>query len=356
MSLFKSQIDELTAYKPPLEGRDPERYTLLDFNERTIPVADHIKSALIDYINGDRLQMYPAYGDITQKLARYCQVADSQVMITNGSDHGIELIVRGLGGVGDEAIIPGPTFAIYAQVAQVEGMTVVAPEYQKNAGYPIQSVLSAVTQRTKIIVAANPNNPCGTAITCQEIAQLAQAAPNAGILVDECYFEYTQHTAAELIDQFDNVFITRTFSKTWGIPSLRFGYILSAQQNIARLLAMRGPYDINQLAVVAAEAALAQPQYVARYVDEVMGSSKPALEQCLSQLGIDYWPTTANYILTFPDNPDALYQVLLQAGILVRPRTDSHGRKGLRITFGTLAQTRHLIETMTQYFAQQAQC
>jgi len=229
-------------------------------------------------------------------------------------------------------------------------MTIVAPDYEKNSGYPLQAVLSAITERTKIIIAANPNNPCGTPISNAQIAALAEAAPNAGILVDECYFEYTRSTAVDLILRFPNVFITRTFSKTWGMPSLRFGYIISAASNIHALLAMRGPYDINQLAVVAARAALAKPEYVEQYVAEVMEQSKPRLEAFLTAQEIEFWPTVANYILTFPPEPDALNEHLIRAGILVRPRVDSRGRKGLRITFGTLAQTERLIAVMMEFF------
>lgn len=352
MSLFKQHLSQLAAYKPPLEGRNPDRYTLLDFNERTIPVGEHIKQALIDYINSDRLQMYPSYGDITTQLASYCSVGELQVMITNGSDHGIELIVRALGGPGDEAVIPGPTFAIYGQVATVEGMTIVAPEYTRAGGYPIDQVLASINDKTKLIVAANPNNPCGTAICNGDIERLAKAAPNAGILVDECYFEYTQASAAAMLEQYPNLLITRTFSKTWGIPSLRFGYILSCAANINVLLAMRGPYDINQLAVVAAKAALAHPEYTQDYIGEVMGESKPMLEQFLQAQNIEFWPTVANYVLIFPPDPDALYQALMAAGILVRPRHDAKGKKGLRVTFGTLAQTQHLINALGKFFEQ----
>ena len=353
MSLFKQHLQNLAAYKPPLEGRNPERFTLLDFNERTIPVGAHIKQALIDFINSDRLQMYPSYGDICPLLADYCGVDTSQVMITNGSDHGIELIVRSLGGPGDEAIIPGPSFAIYGQVANTEGMNVISPQYTQSTGYPVEEVLQSITEQTKLIVAANPNNPCGTAISNADIAKLAEAAPNAGVLVDECYFEYSKMSATEMLEQYHNLFITRTFSKTWGIPSLRFGYILSNPSNIETLSAMRGPYDINQLAVVAAKAALAHPEYTQEYIEEVMGRSKPLLERFLQERQIAFWPTTANYVLTFPEDPDALNNALLAAGILVRPRQDSTGKKGLRITFGTLQQTEHLIRVMSEYLEQQ---
>lgn len=349
MSLFKKHIQQMAAYKPPLEGRDPSRYVLLDFNERTIPVTKVIKQALVDYINSDRLQMYPSYGDICPRLADYCSVKESEVMITNGSDQGIELIIRSVAGSGDEAIIPGPTFAMYGQVAQAENVAIISPEYQRGEGYPLAEVIAAITAKTRVIVAANPNNPCGTPISSEQIEALAKAAPNAAILVDECYYEYTRATAAALIDRYPNIFITRTFSKTWGIPSLRFGYILSSESNINTLLAVRGPYDINQLAVVAARAALDNPQYVQDYIGEVMGESKARVEQCLTEQSIDYWPTVANYLLALPSNPDGLYDALMAKGILVRPRVDAQGNKALRITFGTRSQTDQLIDALIEY-------
>ncbi|MEL7400137.1 MAG: aminotransferase class I/II-fold pyridoxal phosphate-dependent enzyme, partial [Pseudomonadota bacterium] len=128
MSIFKSHLDAMSAYVPPLEGRDPVQYTLLDFNERTVPVADHIREALSAFVDSGRLQMYPSYGDIAQRIAEYAGVLDGQVMITNGSDHGIELIIRSACEPGDEIIIPAPSFAMYGQVAGVENLVVVEPQ------------------------------------------------------------------------------------------------------------------------------------------------------------------------------------------------------------------------------------
>jgi histidinol-phosphate aminotransferase len=112
---------------------------------------------------------------------------------------------------------------------------------------------------------------------------------------------------------------------------------------------MRGPYDINQLAVVAARAALANPQSVNDYVREIMTVSKPALEAFLDAHDIEYWPSVANYILLFPKQPLELQAVLEQAGILVRPRSDSLNRVGLRVTIGTQAQTERFIAVVQKF-------
>lgn len=346
MSIFKEHINRMSAYKPPLDGRDPKQHLLLDFNERTLPVSAAVEDALVAYIRDGRLQMYPAYGDIAEQIARYAKVEPDQVMITNGSDQGIDLVIRASCREGDEAIIPGPSFAMYLQCAKVENLDVHQPQYTREKGYPLQEVLGLINEKTRLITVANPNNPSGTILSREEIVVLAKAAPEAVILVDECYFEYCSVTVADLVAQYPNIVITRTFSKTWGIPSLRLGYIISARENILPLLNVRGPYDINQLAIVAIRAALVNLDGVESYVDEVMQQSKPRLESYLDSKGIEFWPSGGNFLWVFFADPVSIEARLQAAGILVRPKMDGDGRLGLRITLGTLAQTEHLLAVL----------
>lgn len=347
MSIFKQHIADMSAYLPPLEGRDPKAFTLLDFNERTIPVAEPILEALVDFIHSGRLQMYPSYGDVTSKIAGYCGVPEEQVMITNGSDQGIDLIIRSACREGDEIIIPGPSFAMYGQCARIENLNIIEPQYTREGGFPLEAVLAAITNKTRLIVVSNPNNPSGTLVSAEDILCIAKAAPGAAILVDECYFEYSKTTVAPYLSEQRNLVITRTFSKTWGLPSIRLGYVLSAAENILALLNVRGPYDVNQFAVAAVQASLAQPETALEYVDEVMGRSKPLLEAFLLERGVGFWPSEANYLWSFPADPERVNEALLDAGIMVRPKADGEGRMGLRITLGTELQTRHLIEVLS---------
>ncbi len=351
MSILKPHIRQMSAYTPPLEGRDPQHHLLLDFNERTRPVSDSVKQALIEYINNDRLQIYPSYGDLTKQIASYAGVNDAEVMVTNGSDQGIDIIIRAACNEGDEIIIPGPTFAMYQQCARIEKLKIIAPAYARETGFPLSAVLSAISAKTGLIVIANPNNPCGTRVDPADILTIARAAPDTAILVDECYFEYSQTTVADQVMDYRNIFITRTFSKTWGLPSVRLGYVISHQDNINALLNIRGPYDVNQLAVVAIKAALEQPEYTRQYVDEVVQQSRPMLERFLQQQGVDFWPSAANFIWAFPDNPDAVERHLRRHQILVRPKQDNLGRMGLRITLGDSEQTRHLIARLQEVLA-----
>ncbi len=346
MSIFKSHIEAMGAYKPPLDGRDATRHLLLDFNERTLPITEVIQRALVDYIGSGRMQMYPYYGDIAERLGEYCGVPAEQIMITNGSDQGIDLIIRAACREQDEAIIPAPGFPMYTQCAKVENLKILQPSYTRDGGFPTQAVLDAITEKTKVICIANPNNPSGTVVAREDIVAIAKRSPQAAILVDECYYEYFGETVSDLVEVLPNLVITRTFSKTWGIPSLRFGYVISKADNIAALLNVRGPYDINQLAVVAARAALDHPEDIQAYVREVMDEAKPMLEQFLGQRGIQTWPSGANFVWAFPKNAEAIAAGLEQADILVRPKADLEGVMGLRMTVGTVPQTQRLIDQL----------
>lgn len=348
MSIFKKHIDAMSAYLPPLEGRDPSRFTLLDFNERTVPVAEPIVRDIADWVSAGRMQMYPSYGNVSEKIAGYCGVDAANVMMTNGSDQGIDLIFRASCGAGSEVIIPEPTFPIYGQSAAIEGARIHAPVYSLAQGYPLVEVLSLINPSTRVIVVANPNNPSGTSVSREDIVSLAEAAPRAVILIDECYFEYCGITISDLVESHPNIVVTRTFSKTWGLPSLRIGYLIAAKENIHALLKVRGPYDVNQVAVVAVESALRHQDSIRCYIDEVMLHAKPKLEAFLVERQVLFWPSVANFLWAFFDDAMKVEEALRGEGILVRPKADADGRLGLRMTIGTEEQNDHLISVLSE--------
>ena len=350
MSLFKPQLYQMMAYQPPLEGRSAKKHLLFDFNERTLPVDPAIEKALIKYIRSGSLQKYPSYGDIVARIAKYAEVPATNLMITNGSDQGIDLAIRAACSSGDEAIIPAPSFAIYRQFAEVQNATIVEPLYTQEGGYPTSDVISLANSKTRLIVICNPNNPSGTGVPREDIERILNAAPEAVVLVDECYYEYFGESVVDLCDIYSNLVVTRTFSKTWGLSSLRLGFLISASENIEQLLKIRGPYDINQLAVVAVEAALENPDYTKNYVKEVMKKSKPALEKWCNGRKIDYWPSVANFLWLFPPQPQELSEFLESKNILVRPKKDAMGRLGLRINLGSMEQTEVLIKTLNAFY------
>jgi histidinol-phosphate aminotransferase len=346
---MRETVRKMTAYKPPLEGRssDPSRL-LLDFNERTQPVAPEVIDAVIAYLKQGRIHVYPEYGDLTQKLAAYASVSPDQVMLTNGSDHGIELIYRATTEPGDEVIVPVPTFAMLTHCAEVQGASIRAPLITKERGYPLDEVLGLLTEQTRLVVLCNPNAPTGGITPLPVVERLLRATEHTTVLVDECYFEYASATVQPFLEKYPHLLITRTFSKTWGLAGLRLGYILGSVRNINHLMAIRGPYDMNMAAVVAAGAALDNPSYMYNYTNEVKNVSRPRFLAYLAKRGIPFWPSDANFVLIEPYDSVKLEQELRLRGIFVRPRGGPGIDGTLRITLGTASDIDRVIRAMDE--------
>ena len=344
-NLALERIQKMKPYKPPLDGRSEYGGMLLDFNERTKPPQNRIVSALEKFVRSQKIQVYPEYFDLGKKIADYAGVKADQVMITNGSDQGIDIIFRTFTEKGDKVIIPSPSFAMFYQCAQIGGNEIVCPLYKKDdLSFPLEEVLSLIDEKTKLIVVCNPNNPTGTAISVADIEKIAQKAKKAVIYVDEAYFEFSKITAVSLIKKYSNIIVTRTFSKAFGLASLRIGYVIARYKYIAEMLKIRGPYDVNMAAYYAAYTALEDRKSMKRYVEDVMGKAKPLVEKFFSENAIPYFFSRSNFILFRPDNPENTMKLLTNGGALVRPQNKQNIENTLRVSIGTTKQMKKFIE------------
>jgi len=244
---------------------------------------------------------------------------------------------------------------MYEQAALTEGLVIKRPWFTIDKGFPKDEVLAMVGPKTSMIVISNPNNPTATAIPRDVIIELAEKCPQVAIMVDECYYEFMSpdSTVKDVVGRLPNLFVCRTFSKTWGMPSLRLGYLISAKANVDALCAVRGPYDVNTLARVAIIAALKDSKYVFDYVKELNEVAKPKLEDFLRRHNITFWPCSANFIFCYFKEPRKTEAELRSRKILVRPKKDAKGVEGLRVTIGTTAQTERLISALDEILAAQ---
>ena len=362
----------MSHYKPPLEGRAEKDYLLLDFNERTIPPSQKVKEALKKFINSDRLQVYPEYGDLEAKIAQYAGVKTGQVMVTNGADQGIDIICRAFLDEGDKVIIPFPEFAMHYQSSGIQGAEILEPKYKdynppttsshpaplRGAGWapegklPLEEILELIDdERVKLVIFSNPNNPTGIATPISDVEKILAKAKEREIAVlhDEAYFEFSKITAKDLIGKYDNLYIVRTFAKAFGLVAARAGYVISQENNIQELLKIRGPYDVNMLAKTAVLTALEDVKYMEEYVKEVMEESKPKLEKFLEEKGISFYHSQANFLLLKIQNPQEIIEELKSQGILVRPKSAPDGEKAVRISIGTLKDTEQFITHFMRY-------
>ncbi len=336
-NLALPRIQNMKPYQPPINGRAGYDGLLLDFNERT---------------TGPDERLYPEYFDLNQSIARYAGVKNDQVMVTNGTDQAIDVIMRTFSDRGDSVIIPEPNFAMYGQYARINGNRIVSPRYKKdNLAFPLKDVIGMIDDTTKLVVISNPNNPTGTLVSLEDIAKIARKAKQAIVYVDEAYYEFSGVTAAKLIDEYPNIVVSRTFSKAFGLAGLRIGYVLAQQQYIAEMLKVRGPYDVNQTACRAAAAALKNVKGVQYYSRGVMKEAKPLVEQFFTEQGIPFYPSAGNFILFKPQNPQETVETLRQNGIALRPQDKPNIEGTVRVTIGTKQQMEEFMNTYKKVIA-----
>jgi histidinol-phosphate aminotransferase len=348
MNYANQNIQNLKAYSPPLDGRSSFDGILLDFNERTIPISPKVEEAMVEYVKNKKIQVYPEYFDICKKIADYSKVKEEQVLITNGSDQGIELIFRTFTEKGDKVVIPAPSFAMFNQCASVIGNEIIAPTYTGvNLDFPTEEVVAAAAEDVSLVIICNPNNPTGTLASLEDIEKVLKAyLGKAIVMVDEAYFEFSQLSSTTLLSKYENLVITRTFSKAFGLAALRIGYVMANKAIIEEILKVRGPYDINVPAVVAASASLDNIEDTKNYIKEVLTVSKPYFENWLRENKIDFVPSAANFFLL--KNCSSLLDKLVENKILARPRKGPGIDGSLRISIGTFEQTKKLTEILTK--------
>jgi histidinol-phosphate aminotransferase len=336
----REAVKTLRAYHPPLAGRQGLR---LDFNESTVGCSPRVLARLRS-LDAELLARYPERQPVEAEAARFLQLDAAQVLLTNGVDEAIHLLCSTYLELGDEAIIVVPTFAMYSIFAGMEGARAVEILADENFAFPLKDLLSRLNQRTRLIAVANPNNPTGAAVPCDVLLQIAQAAPQAAVLVDEAYFEFHGETVIPHAGKVPNLFVARTFSKAYGLAGLRIGVLAGDARQMTMVRRVASPYNVNAAGLAVLPEALQDHDYVERYAAEVR-VNRAVLEQELGQIGLQYWPSRANFVLARIGEKHAEFvQALRERGILVRDRHSDPGCEGcVRLTVGSGEHTRALI-------------
>jgi histidinol-phosphate aminotransferase len=298
-------------------------------------------------MDAETLARYPEREPVEGEVAGVLGLDAAQVLLTNGVDEAIHLLCSTYLDPGDEAIIVVPTFAMYAIFAQAEGARLIQILSSANFAFPLEELLSRISERTRLIAVANPNNPTGTWVPGEVLIEVARAAPQAAMLVDEAYFEFHGETILNHTRRLPNLFVARTFSKAYGLAGLRIGILAGDAEQVAMVRRVTSPYNVNAAALAVLPEALRDQEYVEHYVAEVR-RGRTVLERELQILGLPYWPSRANFVLVRvgPAHTEFI-QALRARGILVRDRNSDPGCEGcVRLTVGSEEHTRTLIDAL----------
>ncbi len=320
-------------------------------NENPLGISPKAQMAIEDAIYD--IARYPDGNSfaLRQVVAQKFNVSHNQIVFGNGSNDILELAARAFLHAGCEAIYSQHAFAVYPLVTQAVGATgVVVPA--KDYAHDLEGFLKAITPKTRLIFIANPNNPTGTLIGKDVLKAFLQQVPkNVLVVLDEAYDEYLsanhKSVAISWLSEFDNLIISRTFSKAYGLAGLRIGFGLM-HANVADMLnRVRQPFNVNNVAQAAAVASLQDDDFVERsYALNQAGMTQIA--QGLTSLGLSYIPSFANFISFKVENAALVNQQLLKNGVIVRPIANYEMPDYLRVSIGLFSENARFLDVLAQ--------
>lgn len=362
--LSKLAIESVQALHPYIPGKPVDELerelglsdiVKLASNENPLGMSAIARQAILEALEeGSR---YPDGNGYNLKYAlqaylssQGCEIALESLTLGNGSNDLLDIITRCFANHESEIIFSEYAFAVYAIACQSVGAkAVVSPA--KDWGHDLDAMLSLVTDQTKLIFIANPNNPTGTSIDSATLTQFLKRVPASVIVVlDEAYCEYISDDdfpdGVSLLSDFPNLIVTRTFSKAWGLASLRVGYAVSHPSLANILNRVRHPFNVNSLALAAATAVLQDQEYLAKSIDCNARGMKQ-IEKALDDLALDYIPSKGNFV-TFDTGVDGadIFQRLLHLGVIVRPVANYGMPSFLRVSIGLESENSRFIEAL----------
>lgn len=357
-SLAVAGVRQLIPYKPgkPIEELERElgltQIIKLASNENPFGAGKkalaEIQQALPD------LGLYPDGSGfhLKQALAKKYGLNAEQITLGNGSNEILELVARAFLTPGLEVIFSQHAFAVYPIVTQAIGATaVVTPAL--DYGHDLKAMLDSVTDKTRLVFIANPNNPTGTLLTQSSLESFIAALPDTVLCVlDEAYFEFVDSSepvnSVDWLKNYPNLIITRTFSKAYGLAGLRIGYSLSSPACSDILNRVREPFNNNSLALVAATAALSDDEHLQKTIsNNTLGMKQ--LTDGFKNLGLQWIPSAGNFVAVHLQQSGLeVYEALLKKGVIVRPIGNYEMPGHLRISIGTQAENEIFLQALTE--------
>lgn len=358
MSLVEQALSYVRAISPYQPGKPitelaremgipVDKIVKLASNENPLGMSPLARQAVEKAVAG--IERYPDQFDLIAKVAERCGVAQSQVVLGNGSNDVLDLIARVFLAPGRSAVFAQHAFAVYPLATLSTGAELISTP-AKHYGHDLAAMRAAIRPDTRIVWIANPNNPTGNFLPYPEVRAFLEAVPQDVVVVlDEAYNEYLPPAervdTAAWIKDFPNLVVTRTFSKIFGLAGLRVGYAL-ASADIADLMnRVRQPFNVNNLAIAAAIAALDDHLFVA----ESYQLNRRGMEQIvagLKLLGLEHIPSHGNFVTFKAGDGAAVNQKLLKEGVIVRPIGGYSLPEWLRVTIGTEPENARFLEAL----------
>jgi histidinol-phosphate aminotransferase len=335
----------MPEYHPPLAGRDALR---LDFNENTLAASPKVIERM-QQVTAEGLTKYPEREGVERIAAGHFGLHPEQVLLTNGVDEAIHLVCAAFLEEGDEALISTPTFFMYDVSVSMMTSGLKKVQADMTLEFPYERFLAAITPRTKLIIVASPNNPTGAVVSREKLLAICAAAPHAVVMVDEAYYHFHGETVMDDAGRVPNLVVARTFSKAYGLAYLRIGMLVGNAELIGYVRKVSSPYNVNGVALDCLPVALADDAYVQWYAEQVH-TGRARMMDGLRELGVDFFPSHANFVLMKIGHKHAeLVRAMRAHGVLLRDRSSDPGCEGyVRITIGVAEHVTKGLEALKE--------
>jgi histidinol-phosphate aminotransferase len=327
----------------------------LHLNEHTGGCSPAVLAA-IRAVRREDVALYPDYASVTAACQRHFGVEAGWLTLTNGLDEGLHAAAyavaranRGLVGDGRPvALVVEPAFEMYAACADAAGLEVRRVLPGVDPAFPVEAFFAALSPDVRLIYLTDPNNPTGLAIPPRLVERMCEEAPQALVMLDEAYAEYSGRTAiGPVLERRRNLVVGRTFAKAYGLAGLRVGAVVAHPETLALLRHVLPPFPLNICAVRALEAALEDRAYLEWSIAQAADSRELVADAC-RRLGLHSWPSEANFVLVrIGDEVSRVVDEMAARGVLVRDRSQQPGCAGCcRITAGLVEHTRLAIAAL----------
>ena len=356
--LFRSEIEDIPVYIPgkPIEEVQRmlglKRVIKLASNENPLgpspKAAKAIRKALRD------MNRYPdaASWYLKAKIATTFKTAIDRIVCGNGSDEIIILAMKAFVDKGDEVIIAKPTFLIYQVAAGIAGANIKFVPLTKDLKYDLQAMKRAVTDKTKIIFIANPDNPAGSYVTKKELDEFFDGLPGDCIVyLDEAYFELATYLAKDYPNGLDylerpNLIVARSFSKIYGLAGLRIGYGITSSRIARYLDKFRDPFNVNALAQAAACAAMDDKEFVKKTL-KLVKAERQFLCDSLDKMGLEYVKTVTNFMMiNVKKDSTKVFEDMICKGVIIRDMKPWGYDTFIRVSVGTREENKIFIDML----------
>lgn len=344
LSAIRPTIQRMRGYVPGEQPQD-QPYIKLNSNENPYPPSPRVREALQHAIGGDlRLYPDPVANRLRDTAAAVYGLRREQILVGNGSDDLLTMLMRTCVGPGDRVAYPVPTYTLYDELVTMQDGDIIRVPFPEDFSLPPQLGES----NAKLTILCHPNAPSGTLPSLAQIEGLAQRVRGM-LVIDEAYIDFAEETALSLVHKYDHVVILRTFSKSFSLAGMRIGLAFGHPDFMRELMKVKDSYNVNRLSIVAAVAALEDYAWMRQHVDTIR-TTRARLSTALRELGYVVYDSHANFVLARKPgvSQEPIYQGLKAHGILIRYFSTPALADCLRITVGTDAEIDQLVSALDQ--------